>query len=85
MIKLRGEEIVWQSIEGEVVVLDLRSSLYLSVKGSGAFLWPRIVEGATRDDLVAALVARYAVPAERAGRDVDVFVAGLRGRELLDA
>ncbi|TQN37941.1 coenzyme PQQ synthesis protein D (PqqD) [Blastococcus colisei] len=85
MIKLRGEEIVWQSIEGEVVVLDLRSSVYLAVKGSGAVLWPQVVEGATREDLVGALVDRYAIPVEQAGRDVDAFVTMLRDRELLGA
>lgn len=84
MIKLRGEEVVWQSIEGEIVVLDLRASRYLTVNGSGAFLWPKIVEGASRDQLAAALAERYAVSGGRAECDVDSFVGGLDERGLLE-
>jgi hypothetical protein len=85
VIKLRGDEVVWQSIENQIVVLDLRTSRYLNVNGSGAVLWSRIVGGATRDELVTALVERYSVSGEQVERDVDSFVGGLAERGLLDA
>lgn len=84
MIKLRGEEVVWQGIDGEVVVLDLRASRYLTVNGSGAFLWQSLVDGASRQQLAAALTERYSVPGEQAERDVDSFVGGLAERGLLE-
>lgn len=84
MIKLRGVDVVWQTIDGEIVVLDLRASRYLTVNGSGAFLWPRIVEGVARDQLVSDLSERYSVSSEQAGRDVDSFVNGLADRGLLE-
>ena len=84
VLKLREGAVEWREIEGEVVALDRKASEYVAVNRSGAALWPRLVVGASRDELVAALVARYGIDEARAGADVDAFVASLRGRELLD-
>lgn len=37
-MRLRTEGITWQQLDGELVVLDLRSSMYPTTNGSGAFL-----------------------------------------------
>ena len=79
-----GRVVVDDGHDGEIVVLDLRASRYLTVNGSGAFLWPRIVEGVARDQLVSDLSERYSVSIEQAGRDVDSFVNGLADRGLLE-
>lgn len=84
MIKLRIDELVWRTIEDEIVVLDTRASVYLTLKGSGAHLWPLLAAGAERDDLITTLIAKYGIPRERAARDVDTFLAGLTERQLLD-
>ncbi|MEZ5098884.1 MAG: PqqD family protein [Thermoleophilia bacterium] len=81
---VRQGRLEWRELEGEVVIVDLATSRYLGVNPSGAVLWPLLLEGTTRDDLVAALVARYGIEVERAAGDVDAFVAGLRERDLLE-
>jgi len=84
MVRVAVEQLTWQEVEGELVVLDLATSSYLALNRVGAFLWPALVEGASRDGLVAELVSNFVVDDEQAGRDVDEFLAELARRNLLD-
>ncbi len=84
MVKLRNEDLVWQDIEGEVVILDLRGSVYLTVKGSGALLWPHLIEGTSKEDLIAVLVRRYAIDEEQAAHGIESFISDLVKRKLVD-
>lgn len=84
-LRLRDEELVWQEVDGEIVVLDMKSSRYLSVKGSAAVLWRRLVAGASADELAHELVARYGIDETRAAGDVSSFLVMLRERALLRA
>jgi hypothetical protein len=81
--RLRDGDLEWREVEGEIVALDVRASTYLSVNKTGTVLWPQLTAGASRDDLVAALTARYGVDDEAAGRDVDAFLDALETRGLL--
>jgi hypothetical protein len=83
MYKLRGQELDWKQIDDEIVILDGNRSTYLSVDGSGVALWHALMEGATRDELVATLVSRYDVDQARAGVDVDTFLQTLGEKDLL--
>ena len=56
-LRVRAEAVEWRTVEGEIVALDLRRSLYLAINPSGATLWPALVEGASRDELVERLCA----------------------------
>lgn len=82
-MRLRGEDLTWQEIDGELVILDLARSSYLTTNGTGAFLAKLLVEDRTREDLVAALVTEYGVAEGEAGGDVDAFLAELTRLELL--
>ena len=83
-IRLRGEKLEWREIEGEIVALDGRASEYIAVNRTGAALWPDLLAGATREDLVARLVESFDVEEATAGRDVDAFLDVLRERDLLE-
>jgi hypothetical protein len=72
-------------LEGEVIVLDHRSWAYLSLNDSGAVLWTRLVDGATRSELAAALTGAFEVEEARARDDVDRFVETLVEHDLLAA
>lgn len=81
--RLRGDQLEWREIEGEIVALDGRSSEYIAVNRTGAALWPDLIAGATQEDLVARLVESFDVEEATAGRDVDAFLDVLRERDLL--
>lgn len=82
-LRLRTDDLEWREVHGEVVAIDLKGSVYFTLNRTGAELWPALSEGATREQLVERLCARFGVDEETAGRDVDAFLEMLRERELL--
>jgi hypothetical protein len=84
MMKLRSEDLTWREIEGEAILLDLRSSTYFRTNTTGTLLLQALVEGTTRDALVELLAADFELETTQAGHDVDAFVADMRARGLID-
>lgn len=82
-LKLRDQDVAARGLADETVVLDLRSSIYLATNAAGTVLWRRLQEGATRTQLVEALLEEFDVAPERAAADVDDFVSECRRRGLL--
>jgi Coenzyme PQQ synthesis protein D (PqqD) len=82
-LRLRPEALVWREIDNELVAVDMASSTYLSANRSGALLWQMLATGTTHAELVEQLIDRFGIPADRATSDVDAFLRGLEGRELL--
>jgi len=83
-LKLRTEVVEWRRLEDEIVVLDLASSVYLSIRGVGAVLWEALAEGATQEELTALVVDGFEVDPETAGADVAAYLADLRSRSLVE-
>lgn len=72
-----------RELDGEVLVLDLRSSLYFGMTGTGARIWRLIEAGEDRDAILATLAREYGVGAEAIEGDVDAFLADLIDRGLV--
>jgi len=83
-LRLREDAVAWRRVGDEVVALDIRRSVYLSVNRTAAVLWPALVEGATRRQLVSIALDRFDVDPERAADDIDSLLADLAGRDLLE-
>ena len=84
MLRLRPDALEWREIEGEIVAVDARASVYLAVNRSGAVLWPALAQGATAESLQAVLVERYGLDQAAAAGDVEAFIRMLKDRKLLD-
>jgi hypothetical protein len=84
-LRLRRDALEWREIEGEIVAVDARDSVYLAVNRSGAVLWPELAQGTTAESLQAALIERFGLDEATAAGDVETFVQMLRDRNLLDA
>lgn len=83
MIRVRTEDVAWREVEGEVLLLNLHTSRYFTVNASAAVLWRTLDGGATRDELVNALIDEFDLPREQAATDVDAFVAHARQNGLV--
>lgn len=83
-MQLRLEDLTWQELDGEIVLLDLQGSSYFQLNGSGTLLWRRLVEGCERHDLEVTLAEHYDVTRQQAAADVDAFLADLAANRLLD-
>ena len=83
-LKLRDDGLEWREVEGEVIVLDLQGSVYMSLNGSGAVCWCALAGGTTREEVVGLLTERFEVSRKRAEDDVEGFLTELRSRGLLE-
>ena len=82
-------EYVLRQVMDYYVVIGIGNEAYapdeiMSLNETGAFLWEFLKDGATADDLVKNLVREYEVDEETAAKDVDVFLAKLHEKELID-
>jgi hypothetical protein len=83
-MKLRVDDITWREIDGDLVILDLRSSTYLTANASGTVLMRQLAEEQSMPGLVRALVDAFGISEQRAQQDVQAFVDELGERGLLE-
>jgi hypothetical protein len=83
VIKVRDGAAVWRQVDDETMLLALDSSMYLGLNHTGTEVWPMMVNGATREELVERLVSLFGIDAERAAADIDAFVAACDEHDLL--
>lgn len=82
-MRLRTDGVTWQEIDGELVILDLDGSVYLTTNKSGAVLTKALVAERTADDLAALLVTEFGITEEQALADAEAFTGLLREHGLL--
>ncbi len=85
-LRVRKSDLVWQTVDDEIVVLDLRGSRYFRLNTAGAFLWKLLTNEASHKAQGASRRAGASVRAgshQRAGRR-RWFVEGLRAHSLLE-
>jgi coenzyme PQQ synthesis protein D (PqqD) len=83
-LRLRPGALEWREVEGEIVALDLRRSVYLAVTKSGALLWPALLKGTSHRELVTRLCERFEIEEDVASADVDAFLGELTEHDLLE-
>lgn len=83
MLRIRDTDLHWREIDGEIIALEAQGSTYVAANRAGTVLWRELAGGATREDLVAALVGAYGIDRGRAAADADRFVAELAEQRLL--
>ncbi len=76
------ERVAWQSVGGEVVVMDLASGKAIGLNATGSFIWTRLAD---RDDVEIAneLAERFRIEPERAAVDMKGFLSEMESRGLL--
>lgn len=81
--QLRSDQVVWSKVGEDIVILELASSTYFTVRGSGVAIVERLVEGATEDSLIADVTDRFEVDEETARADVARFLKDLADKDML--
>lgn len=75
---LSSTSIVSEVIDGEAIIMDMRSGSYYSTEGVGALIWDALQAGANRQELAAAIARAFPseVDAEAdASRFIDTLLA----------
>ena len=81
--RINGPQVVHQTIDGEVVIINLESGCYYSLDNVGAEVWGLIEENAALGEVAQALGRLYDAPAESIDSSVEHFVASLCDESLL--
>ena len=71
-------------VDDEVVVMDLASGDFFSLKDSAKAIWERVDGVRSRDAIVADLAREYDVVAEQIAPEIDAFLERLREAGLLE-
>jgi hypothetical protein len=79
-----GPEIVHETVDGEVIAIDLDNGSYYSLAGSGPVIWGLLAGGASEAELRDALAARFGESEAIAG-DVSALLEQLRENGLIVA
>ena len=78
--------ITWRELDGEIVALDSKESVYFSIGGFGGVLWHRLVSGASKSDLIDEITSTYAdVSPDQAAADIDEFIISGLDDGLIEA
>ena len=82
-MKLRVDDLTWREIDGDLVVLDLRSSTYLTANPSATVLMKELAQERTDGELVQALIDAFDISETQAAQGVETFVRELDKRGML--
>jgi Coenzyme PQQ synthesis protein D (PqqD) len=84
-LKVNAPHVIHEAIEGEVIVIDLTTGSYYSLRGSAADVWQLISRypGLTSAILVDSLAASYGKPREEMDEAVASFLGELLEERLL--
>jgi hypothetical protein len=72
-----------RELDGEVLVLDLKTSLYFGMTGTAARIWQLLEAGQAEDDIIQTLVREYNAERHAIAADVESFLADLIARGLV--
>jgi Coenzyme PQQ synthesis protein D (PqqD) len=78
-----SDRVVSETIDGEVVAIDLESGRYYSLEGPAARAWEAIQAGQDVEGIVDAVAAEASVGGDEARADVVAFLAELEAEGLL--
>ena len=83
-LRVNSPHVIHETIDGEVIVINLASGNYYSTKGAGADVWDVIQSspGADKSTIAAAVAARFDRPSDEVAHEIGDFLEALRREEL---
>lgn len=82
--RVRNPQVVDDTIEGEVIVIDLDSGTYYSLRETSAEIWHCIKAGADEASIGDSLAERYAASGEEIASAVSRLVDELAAERLIE-
>jgi hypothetical protein len=78
-----SEDVLFQELQGDAVLLDLKTGVYFGLDQVGTRIWHLMEDHALLSDVVAGLMREYDVPEQRCIEDVIALVSRLQEQGLL--
>ena len=83
--RVNSPNVIHETIEGEVILIDLKTGTYFSLRDSGAAVWQALEQGAGEDGITAELRSRYDASEEQIRDAVRQLLGQLEGEGLIRA
>ena len=64
--RLNAPNVIAEMIEGEAILVDLRTGNYYSIQGSGSQIWEAIARGATLAHVTEAVAKAFSIEPDEA-------------------
>jgi hypothetical protein len=84
-VRIDTENVVHETVDGEVIAIDLGNGSYYSLAGSAPAIWDLLVRGATESEICAALAIKFEADAETIRGEVSSLLEKLREGGLVTA
>ena len=83
------EGFILRTVAGSFVVVPIGDATIdfngmMNLNETGAFLFEKMIDGTTREDLIKALTDEYEVDDETAAKDVDLFIEKVEKEDLFE-
>ncbi len=83
LFKLPGTAVVHEFLDDEIIIANLDSGIYYSVRGVGIPIWELLVAGHTLQCAEALLLAHYSSTSQELGSVLEPFIHQLCDEHLL--
>jgi hypothetical protein len=83
--RVNGPDVVHETIDGEVVVVNLKNGTYYSTEHSGTDIWSGIERGLSLKNIICALKSRYSGPPDEIEAGVELMLSQLLQEKLIVA
>ena len=83
--RIEGTNVMHETIDGEVVIVNLDNGTYYSAGGVGAGVWAQLVAGRTLEALIADAASRYQGDRDQIAAGIEAFVRQLQEEKLIAA
>jgi hypothetical protein len=80
----RNPDVAWRRVEGEAVLVDLKTSRIYTLNPTGTRLWELLGEGHNSADIEATLLGEFDVAAADLHREVDRLLGELTEAGLIE-
>lgn len=70
----RNSGLVYNEIDGQVVMLNLKKEAYYSLNEVGSVIWTELSDPCTLEDLIKRLIEKYEISASRCSEDIEPFL-----------
>ena len=82
--RVNSPRVMHETIEGEIIVIDLATGSYYSLRETGAAIWTELERGASEEEIVASLESGYDAAPEEIGAAVGRLIEELAAEDLIE-
>ncbi|MFE1744114.1 PqqD family protein [Coleofasciculus sp. H7-2] len=83
IFKVNAPKVVHETIDGEVVIVNLDKGDYYSLVKVGADIWEEIIKGTSKSNIIQKIIQCYEGDRQNIENTVNDFIARLQQEELI--